>query len=725
MRKTTHTFKSLILMAMAVSFLHCSVQHQEQEFAPKLPRIEIDRASACVDWRWIAIKHDDLSHCPALETMADGLEGWRGGFLWGSGEEIGLATPFFEEVISSNSSTSSRENQRRAANLCDPHDPFMPLTCFCQYETAGEGVNLLELIGDLSAHGLAAMARDCMAVVPAAEAASLDRDAALQSRFLAQAGGFARISPSAAATGGVRLTVVDTEPTDLIDRQTGPPNSPHGYQLIEMARRLLGPAAGSAGINLGSRLTLRFLTLDTAQAAANRRDTNGGFFGLIGDLATDLTAELTAASIDPDRRLILNLSLGWNGDFNTRAPTAVAAVRSVLGAAVCNNALPLAAAGNQDWGPNPSSGPLFPAAWETLAAPTAEECARLLGSPPMPSYPRGDYRPLIHAVGAVAASGQRLPLARLAAEPRVVAFANHASVQTRFPSGRLTGSSVSTLVAATTAAAIWSTNRDLSAFEVMDRIYQSSQLLTPGRRAAFQLDSGEEPLAVKRVFACQVAKASSSAIECPQGSVEADAAFPDSNAGLLPRFETTADAQVGADGGQVLDLADFVLQAGPFDACPPTTILDLERPEADREQVFYLRPASNGPRRFPCPQWQAPAQWANGWVNPQPGSNQCSACGIEDCSPTGTGYLLIDEFALTRRRLNLPRPVLSDPILKVGNRVYLLDGLQLDGPRPIRVRLKNIPLGDGRPPAAFFSVLLDGQLSSTSLLLGPEGLEPH
>jgi len=432
-----------------------------------------------------------------------------------------------------------------------------------------------------------------------------------------------------------------------------------------------------------------------------------------------------------DSKLVLNLSLGWNERFNVLAPAAVAAVRSALADAVCRGALPIAAAGNQDWGTDPTVGPLFPAAWERQVAPTVLECTLLLGEPPPLTYSRGDYRPLVFAVGAVRASGARLPLDRIEAEPSLVAFGDHGLVASPQEAEALTGSSVAALVASATAAAAWSGRPDLSAFELMEGIYAASQSVAPARRADFALDTTPRP--VRRLFVCPVATALGGlTAPCPQQAGATNARFPNPSTGLLTRLEPKKRPAPFDAGRQQIDLRRYTRETHSLVGCPPTAILDPRRPESAREWLRVVRsPASsrqvarNDEILFPCPQWQAPAQWANAWVNPQPGSNTCSTCGFEDGSPIGTAYLEIDSQAATRRRLGLPDPVLSNPVLKVGDTVYLLDELDLTGSRPIRAVIEQIPIGQGDPLPVFFSLLLDGQLSSTSLLLGPEGLEPH
>jgi hypothetical protein len=397
-------------------------------------------------------------------------------------------------------------------------------------------------------------------------------------------------------------------------------------------------------------------------------------------------------------------------------------VRAALADAVCRGALPLAAAGNQDWGPEPSSGPLLPAGWETLPAPTDVEC-RALGIEPPAGYGRGGYRPLVHAIGAVGAAGRRLPLARRDAEPRLVAFGDHGLVVTPEEAEALTGSSVATLVTSAAAAALWSRKPELSAFEVAEGLFEASAAVAPERRASFGL--GDQRAPVRRLFACPAARAAgATGVRCPDYGASP---LPGPEDGRLARLldDPNEMARALPTDVQQIDLGSVARTVTTAEGCPPTVILDSSQPESSRER---LRAA--GGRRIRCPQWQAPAPWANAWVAPQPGSNQCSTCGIEDGSPIGRAYLEIDPLAARREAIAqregvaLPPPVLSDPVLKVGDTVYYLDGLDLTAPRPIRALITSIPLGDD-PPPVFFSLLVDGRLSSNSLLLGPEAVVPH
>ncbi len=741
MRRTTLLPLWLLLIA-AQATSGCRDQPYLR-LAEPLRTFPVNTDSACIDHQWIAIKMDPHTACPSVESMIgegadDWVEDWVSEQLWTDTEATLTDRPHKEEFSP-------------ALGGCGEGSPFKPLACFCRYQSQGDGVDLAGSIGNLSDHGLLAMERDCMAVVPAqapgaapsAGGLAQRQSGTLERRFLAQAGRFERQSAIAvgaiAGPAPVRLAVVDTAPTSEAPPQRNAFNSAHGYVLLNMARKLqlLPTQGGAPAARLTSRLTLRFLELDRNLPGGGRRDTNGGFFGSLGDLAHDLRAEVADWQNDlrggAASNLVLNLSLGWNERFNVLAPAAVAAVRAALADAVCRGALPIAAAGNQDWGADPTVGPIFPAAWETLATPTSLECTLLTGEPPPVSYARGIYRPLIYAIGAVGASGTRLPLSRIEAEPSLVAFGDHGLVTTPLEAEALTGSSVAALVASATATAAWSGRPDLSAFELMDRIYAASQPVTPTRRADFALDT--TPRSVRRLFVCPVARALGGLTDpCPQQAGATNAPFPNPSNGLLTRLEPKKRPAPLDAGTQQIDLRRYTRETHSLVGCPPTAILDPRRPESAREWLRVRRspaassqvaPAPNDEILFPCPQWQAPAQWANAWVNPQPASNQCPTCGIEDGSPIGTAYLEIDSQAAARRRLGLPDPVLSNPTLKVGDTVYLLDELDLTGARPIRAVVEQIPLGQGDPLPVFFSLLLDGQLSSTSLLLGPEGLEPH
>jgi hypothetical protein len=183
-------------------------------------------------------------------------------------------------------------------------------------------------------------------------------------------------------------------------------------------------------------------------------------------------ADPTAAA-----RLVINLSIGWEPSTSPRAPDL--ALRAALEHAACHGALVFAAAGNEVLSScEDHRGPLTPASFETLPAPTAEQCQAFefvgdLG-PEHPIFAMHP-RPLVYAVGGVDERGRALTNARVGGRPRLAATASNASAIG--PDGAytmtLSGSSVAVAVASGAAALIWSYRPSLRPDELVELLHQT------------------------------------------------------------------------------------------------------------------------------------------------------------------------------------------------------------------------------------------------------------
>ena len=423
----------------------------------------LDPETACPSWRWIAVKSAEEPSCPAV-----GADDW-------TVQPLFAVDPGFYDREEPKSDPQPRQGQLT--------DVPPGLSSFCLYSKATRGSQdasrqvFQQLI---EARRLENAAPDCAAVGMAAEPATT-----LEASFVTQAGGGGTAVPLA---GGrfqqtVRLAVVDSQPT-AGGPSTVAGRSQHGYALSHFARRLACPS-GSCLPQITTQLALPIVGFDPEDPTKTVRDeVNGGYFGTYGDLALAIRREVVAWQASGEKRLVLNLSLGWDGELfkdtssiddqpeqdrkktaSTRglwwkprpAPDHTAPSLSVLRAlqdAACRGALIVAAAGNRTGGPQPGSGPLLPAAWEEMDSPDAATCAELLGSEKLVRDAAANPQPLLYAAGGVRSEGFKLANARPKAEPPRVAYGDHAIVtdaggQT---TASYTGSSVATAVIATTAA---------------------------------------------------------------------------------------------------------------------------------------------------------------------------------------------------------------------------------------------------------------------------------
>lgn len=286
----------------------------------------------------------------------------------------------------------------------------------------------------------------------------------------------------------VRLTFIDSQPDSRPGGRSAlsrpADGSLHGFTLAHFAQDIVcpsGPYPGHAcAATVESRRALGYgdfdpgLPLPQAELAAGR----SGHVGLVSDLATAIVAEvLYWRQFEPHKHLVLNLSLGWDGesfgDLDARSLSQLEpAVRSVYEAvrfARNSGALVIAAAGNRKGG-SETEWPLLPAAWE-LRRPSW--------------FPfRLGCKPL-YAVGGVDWQGLPLPNSRVGGRPRRAAFADHSVTHAEDPGGptaMYTGTSVSAAVTSSMAAVIWHLQPDLKPAQVMKLMAHA------GEKLPFQAD---------------------------------------------------------------------------------------------------------------------------------------------------------------------------------------------------------------------------------------------
>lgn len=540
---------------------------------------------ACLQWRWIGVANSENAGCAQMAPS-----GWQGRRLFDAEE---ATTP-------------------------------PALTRFCRFETAvaNPSTNAIEaLVGSR----LRKVERECVVVSPQSDPTSLAslQWSALASELIEQSGVAALAASNILGGAPVRLAVLDGNPTNAVDPETDSGTSPHGNALITMAEQLLCRGAGGCAAQITSRLALSFLRVNPNQRVAADIDTiNGGYLASVGELAAATYKEIAAwRGGAAGSRMIVNISLGWDGAYGGHEsrvadmPAAAQAMHAVLLDASCRGVLVFAAAGNRSGDPAIETGPLLPAAWERRAAPDLLACTAALGAgavlDPM-NFGGSGYRPLVHAVSAIEADGTDLDNARLGARARLVAYGDHAVVESLArsagePTATLSGSSVATLLASANAALAWSHDSTMNPHQLVDFLYAaangSSSALTRSADICLQDGSGAcvggVDYRAHRLSLCLTRLATGD-----PSLTSTDCAWTADNPVMAVNY-TAFDAVAAR-----IDLANYSHTS--IDASCGATVL-------------RTNPARPTPSQ-PCPHLTLPSLGERPWVLPQPGSDLCPQC---------------------------------------------------------------------------------------------------
>lgn len=353
---------------------------------------------------------------------------------------------------------------------------------YCSYEWSGEGpAELQHMLAAIEAHaGMHALAPDCGSGLGQAEADERV-DAALHEAFRRNIGwlGSDALGPSQAARTPIEVAVVDSLSQEAADDPQIEAAHPHGQIIAAMITDIMCPDRRPACVEQ-LHYTLALPRVDSNTAPDWVR---GGRRGTPADVALGIyeaverwrRRQLDDAAAAP--RLVINLSVGWDPPETPRGPDL--ALQAALEHAACHGVLVFAAAGNEVLSScGVHRGPLTPASFETLPAPTAEQC-RTLGfeSNQSPEYPifAEHPRPLVHAVGGVDERGQTLVTARVGGRPRLAATAANAlalDLDGEYTM-KLSGSSVAAAVASGAAALIWSYRPALRPDELVELLHQT------------------------------------------------------------------------------------------------------------------------------------------------------------------------------------------------------------------------------------------------------------
>ena len=496
----------------------------------------------------------------------------------------------------------------------------------------------------------------------------------MRSTFLAGAGYLP--SPDATIPGTpdarVDVVVLDTTPDD----GGAALRSPHGISLYGMVDELMCGTQTSCQRRTRMELAMgRYYASDTDANfdfdfpyASHIDPVRGGNFGTQGELAVAtlnaiarFESSLNSNQDDGADRLVLNMSLGWDpnyfGDFplsssSTAAQIAVLnndttsagvaapvrAVHAMLTYANCAGAVSVASTGNRIPG-FCDGGPLFPAAFNQFPRLDENECklAGLTATFLDPSFPAHGAAPspMVYGVGGTNWSGQTGAFQRPDATPELnalgfkgAAYTDNASSH----SGILTGTSVSSAVAAASIATAWSYHGAIPGGELVEKI---TGLLSPiavptgtglpVTDYALTTGPGGPPILARNIELCGAVSAANDAFSggafvCPSTTV------------ATPDFATTLDDGIITTGLSV-DLEDSY-------PLPETACSD----GCGNDYIFMETLGSN---------WHNGPLVQGNFIMPQPHSGLCPACningsgsnggGTSSAVPTGTATIALDD----------------------------------------------------------------------------------
>jgi hypothetical protein len=321
-------------------------------------------------------------------------------------------------------------------------------------------------------------------------AAGLERLKALESRAAAPAKAAAPAGPApkegapaeAAATRPlplVEVAIIDATPRSL--GMTARDRSGHGFAVSRVVGTLA--CANPDSFECTHQVVVPYLALPIIGEVEGNFDEDwvtGGRTGTMVHLYDALSTAIQEWRKHGNQHLIINLSVGWDPIKLAADDKSVVRIRSLLESAWCSGALIVAAAGNFTGSP----GPIYPAAFESLRAPTAARCQKLLPAGTEPAaMPGNRYAPLVHSVGAVDINDRRTLVNRRWGQPRLAALG--AAVTVPGPPGMpytdpMDGTSMSAAIVSGIAARIWAARPTLKAVEVMEKIYQGGVELKVG-----------------------------------------------------------------------------------------------------------------------------------------------------------------------------------------------------------------------------------------------------
>lgn len=295
------------------------------------------------------------------------------------------------------------------------------------------------------------------------------------------------------------VAVIDT--ADPEAAWPGAPREHHGLVMGGIVSTVRCPDADPSCDR--ERILYQQAFSDTLATAGGDIEARGSVWSL--NLAVLAAIERWRTLAGGDVPLVLNMSVGWDWgpddteflgssrDLLTGGPgrpdlsPAEQALFVSLAWASCQRVVAVAAAGNTRGGACSETGPMAPAAWESVKAPTYDECAGLLDPDDLALLgPEAAYQPnrLAYAVGGIDAADRPIVNARPESQPPRVLYSTMASVPTKagHHTTPWTGTSVATAAFSGLVAQVWgmAANRGMGPAEVVHTVTQAGSDVDAG-----------------------------------------------------------------------------------------------------------------------------------------------------------------------------------------------------------------------------------------------------
>lgn len=466
-----------------------------------------------------------------------------------------------------------------------------------------------------------------------------------------------------------RVAVIDTVPAnyDLTTAYAAAtPRAQHGLAMAEIIGDVRCPN-GESNCRTRTFFVDAYRTKPIDPAVFPSSDTLGSMSTLAQAI---LDAVDTNDANETKAPLILNLSLGWDphrygtisrqpGDTHvtmlrnatSTSSTTVRAIHAAMAYAVCRGALPIAAAGNNTGGACEEQGPLAPAAWEQIKAPTQQECKELFGINDAPVAASGR---LVYAAGGVE-SGKMIPIARKGSRPRrlVAAFQAVAGMDWR-TTDPWTGTSVAAAGLSGLAAMVWSHQPGFNAHEVMAALDASGrELLLP-----VELNPKDPPQKARVLTGHAAFAATCSGRTCAKNPYKSP--ISPNNNGVQP-FPSKGQLPITAQRITEVDAIEAITTAGE-DALKQLGKQQLTSCGLPRLHYYPRTVSKQGPVDK-LPPNTAPASppppvggVSQPWTRPQPETMICPYCPVKG----GTLFLSVNpKFATSGQSVKLTDPLLE------------------------------------------------------------------
>lgn len=304
-------------------------------------------------------------------------------------------------------------------------------------------------------------------------------------------------APVQATARAAFVGVVDSARQETASGEASTGSFEHG-EVVGRVVREIGGTSGALHV---------LSTTGLPRGADGAISADGGYYGYTSDVAEAILRAVDAWRVQTardvvKRPLVLNLSLGWEpaNYLGLATNTSTSPLASFLATSItnlpqrsvfhalqyasCSGAIVFAAAGNASAGPGATKTLMYPAAFESIPAPTAQQC-KSAGFAYTAVAPETSNARLVYAVGGLDAGDANIYNARELGLPRIAAYGDAVTASRAAAlgghTGVMTGTSMSTAVASAIAAYSWSFRTALSGHDVVAKMYAAS---VPLRRMA-------------------------------------------------------------------------------------------------------------------------------------------------------------------------------------------------------------------------------------------------